>query len=199
MSIQTRLARDRYSPMILQVPNKDELDKHIPFDHNTKRMLHKHDILRKVHNIYYLPPKGRWRSTYSSVIDDYAKIHGHESRSWFFIVKMLYMRYLYFLKFPEKYGYSFEHYGIIWYNASLFQMRKAILKQMWLRGEIPILRDMNSPSSHQYYDLVKPMRFDYTKPRAELLFEIFSTIKHVYKGNVATQALRDERRAIKRK
>lgn len=178
MSIHERLKDDRYGKHIIFMPTRDECK---PYINLTARQLiyklRKNNIYLKLYNIYTKPyTQYRHSKTYNQLIQDYKSYHNYKSKSWTFIVNLMYKRYLYFKSNQQYYQHSFDVFSTSWYVSSLFQMRKAIMKQMVMLELIPPLRDFNAPYTNGFYKLVKPMQEKHTKLRAEYIYELFSNL-----------------------
>jgi hypothetical protein len=176
MSIQDRLKEQRYGELYFQVPNRYELNNQI-LSRSTMYKLRKENFYLSVYNIYMKNGQGRYKEGYNQLINDYADIYTYKSKSWTFIVNLMYRRYLYFLDNKQYYNNSFLSYATIWYTSSLFQMRKAILANMIRNKEIPAIRDLNSPNTNGWYSLVKPMENKYTINRALQVFDLIGSIE----------------------
>ena len=171
MSIQTRLRQQRYGTSQYQVPTRDEM-KDFPITRKEKYALNRDNIYLKIYEIYSSPAKGRYREPYDKLLRDYCELYDSKSKSFRFIVHLMVRRLKYFIANKQYYNHSFIDYSVIWYVASLFQMRKAKMKRMAMAGEIPYQYNYNAPCTNGYYPLVKPMQVKHTVYRATLVYNL---------------------------
>lgn len=174
MSIQDRLIRDRYSEININVPNWDELKANSLCGREVIYKINKHNIKQKVFNIYFTKATCKYKETYNSLLDDYLSFDLHKTKSWTYITSLLYRRFLYFHINSNLYNNNYQYYSIPLYNSTLFQMRKAIMKQLVVTKQIPPIRDFNKPYTNGFYPLVKPLPLKETRKRADMLWGVLS-------------------------
>lgn len=184
MAIQDRLKRDRYG-----LYNKRTLNKFILLNELTDKINYRSVTYKlKKHNIYNTFYKAitqpytshKYASTYNNLIGDYHNRNLHKTKSWTYIVNLMVLQYIYFKLNPSLYNNNFQTLAVSWYNISLFQMRKAIMKDMRNKGEIPSnVVNFNLPQSNGYYNLVKPMYYKHTTQRALKLYDLLEDISFI--------------------
>ena len=164
MSIQTRLLKQRYSTMNLRTPTKTDLiDNGLPsirFKSTTAAKL------SSIKDILLFPPsRDKYFSSYITLVRDfYAEVEitraeGKQPRVESELYNQQLVRKLaYYIKNPQYFGSSFEHYAITWMFNLQMSMRSYIMRQRIARGELPpIWNKCNFAQTKGHYKPPMPM------------------------------------------
>ncbi len=187
MGIQQRLKQQRYGPMCLQVPTKDDLlDAGIRIHHLRNPDI---DLLDRVFYQLQNPPvRDQYYLHYIRTINSYHKYMDFASKAAKekshagLLNRHLVGKLLYFMLNPNLYGGSFTHYKYAWMHNILCSLRSATLKQMYNQGEIPSWRAVPMWTNGNQ-SFVKPMSnpamaaladnlYDMLQPRVEYIAKL---------------------------
>ena len=163
MGIQQRLLKQRYSAMNLRTPTKEELKDGGLINIRFRSVSPIN--LSKIRAILLTPnKKDCYYETYIPLINDFyaevekVKTSGRQPRVESELYNQQLVRKLaYFIKNPQYYGHSFQHYSITWMFNLLMSMRSYIMRQRIARGELPPIWNKSLPETNGYYKLPKPM------------------------------------------
>jgi len=176
MAIQDRLKRDRYGLYNKRTLNREQLisalSNKIDYNQITRRAKKLNLYYTFYHLISSVYTSSKYSHTYNQLIKDYHKRNLHKTKSWTYIVNLMILQYYYFKYNPNQYNNNFTTLAVSWYNISLFQMRKAILKNMVSNKEILPIKDYNALHTNGLYPFVKPMYYKHTIKRALVLYDI---------------------------
>jgi hypothetical protein len=163
MGIQQRLLKQRYSAMNLRTPTKEELNE---CGLTNVRFRSVSPIsLSKIRAILLTPnKKDSHYETYLPLIKDFyaevdkVKTSGRRPRVESEIYNQQLVRKLaYYIRYPQYFAHSFEHYAITWMFNLQMSMRSYIMRQRIARGELPPIWNKSIPATNGYYKLPKPM------------------------------------------
>ena len=129
-----------------------------------------------IRNILLDPPKkDRYFSHYIPFVKDFYEEVDKQPNSR--VCSELYNQHLtrklaHFIKYPQQYGNSFDHFGISWLFDLMMAMRSYVMRQRIARGEMPPVWNKCKPSSAGYYKLPKPMGNEAMREIAYLIYDI---------------------------
>ena len=196
MSIQSRLLINRYSTMNLRTPTPEELDEEGLHIYRSRPLSKKRQS--EFRHIMEFPAKrDKYYSGYSTLIRDFfdevdkTVAKRGSTRAVIHLYKNHLVRKLaYYIKNPQYYGNSFDHYGITWVFNLMMAMRSFIMRQRIERGELPpIWNKHNFAQTKGHYESVKPMNNPAMRAVAYELYEfvIDDTMKYLKRSGVTTQ------------
>ena len=121
--------------------------------------------LSKIRAILLTPNnKDRYYETYIPLIKDFyaevdkVKTSGRRPRVESELYNQQLVRKLaYYIRYPQYFAHSFEHYAITWMFNLQMSMRSYIMRQRIARGELPPIWNKSIPATNGYYKLPKPM------------------------------------------
>lgn len=158
MSIQTRLLKARYSEQNIRLSYKDIYFKTKQYFYHTNREQLETTVQLVINQVLYPVKKDKYyKDNHQKIVEDYLKYCNTPKTNKLLFTQKVLLPIRYYILNKHLYNNTYEHIGISITVGILQHMRKAIMKQMILRKELPLIYDRTSPSSNGYYPLYKPM------------------------------------------